>query len=538
MKKIKRFFELLDNTEIFLMYLVIGSIFSIVSIIGPNISGKLLNAVIYEQDDLWKNVKYLVGIHLLQVILCVGDQYFANLFLVSQKKKMRRNAFHARAREVGLTREKISSFVSFVNNDIPDIAEGYFQGVIDIIKCLCITIGSAVALWRIHWLLASVIVGCSILIVILPNVLKEQAAKRRKNYAKALEQYNTILETFLEGTDIIKAYLYQKNAEKKLSKENENVVKQEKNVRNCQLCVNGLTGLLQMLKTVSILILGVYLIYIQEIKVGELLAAVQLAELLAAPIEVLAYLLNGRNEAKPLVEEYKELLVKGETEGIIEVGKLENIQVSHLTYAVGEVKILEDLSLSLEAGKKYMLVGKSGSGKTTLLKLLAKLDAAEYAGKIYLNKVEYGNLESVSFYKKIGVVTQNPYMFWVSLEENILLGRSIRKEDYFQIIEELNLSYLLERFKNQPLDKEAVSRLSGGEMQRISLARAMVGKPEIYFLDEVTSSLDEENAYQIEKILLEQDAMLVHACHKMIPALREQYDEIISLDERSSAWIG
>lgn len=514
MKKIQEFFKLLNNAGQFWTYLLVGIVFSVISVIGPKVSGDLVNSVIYQQEDMREKLLLLVAIHVLQVIFSVLDQYSSNLFQVNQKKKMRSHMFRAVIRETNLNREKISSFVSFMNNDVPDIVESYFQGSIDIVKCLCITLGSSIALLNIHWLLAVVIVGCSILVVALPNIRKEQVALRRKKYTEALEKYNTYLESFLERTDIIKAFQYQKNAEKKLLVENKNVVKQEQKVRNCQVCVYATTGFVQMMKTVLILTIGVYLIYIQNIKVGELLTAVQLAELIAAPVEVIAYLVNGRNETKPLLAQYKEIIEIPEQNGSVKVEKIERIRMKQLNYSVGGIKILQDVSFSLEAGKKYMVVGKSGSGKTTLLNFLGKIGEEGYTGEIFLNNTEYREIDTTSFFERVGVVTQEPYLFWMSFEENILMGRSVKKEDYQNIIEKLNLTYLLERFKNQPLDEETVSKLSGGEKQRISLARAMVGKPEVYLLDEADTDnlaqlLGEQEKDRFEKIVIPAGLYLV-----------------------------
>ena len=100
----------------------------------------------------------------------------------------------------------------------------------------------------------------------------------------------------------------------------------------------------------------------------------------------------------------------------------------------------------------------------------------------------------------------------------------IKNSDYEAILKKLNLGYLLERFSDVELDTEMVAKLSGGEKQRIALARAMVGKPQVYLLDEITSSLDEQNAREMEEILLAEDAMVLYVCHKIIPELKGQYE--------------
>ena len=79
-----------------------------------------------------------------------------------------------------------------------------------------------------------------------------------------------------------------------------------------------------------------------------------------------------------------------------------------------------------------------------------------------------------------------------------------------------------------------VAKLSGGEKQRIALARAMVGKPQVYLLDEITSSLDEQNAREMEEILLAEDAMVLYVCHKIIPELKGQYEMLTFQESKGS----
>lgn len=530
MKEKHNFWSLLGSKKIFWLYLLTGISFSIISIIAPMFSGNLVDAVIYKQEDLGRNLCWLIGVYVSLLLFSVLDQYFSNLFLIRQKQEMRNRAFGAFLKKENLNREKISSFVSFVNNDIPGIAENYFQGTIDILKCVCIALGAALALLQIHWMLAIIIMGSSLIMVAMPKVMQEKAATCRKQYAGALEKYNTLLASYLEGADVVKAYLYHGRAMEAAIAKNQEIQKEEEKVRNCQVGVYAMASGIQILKKLLILTIGVYLIYTQEIKAGELLAAVQLAEILAAPIEVLAYLINGKNEIQPLVERYKEILVKTEMTGGLQIDKIDTIHMNEISVMAGETSILEHFSASFEAGKKYMLVGKSGSGKSTLLRLLGRMERELYSGQIRVNQNDYKAVSEESFYKKIGIVPQEAYLFWASMEENILLGRCISNADYLAIIEKLHLGYLLERFANQMLDEETVSKLSGGEKQRIALARAMVGKPEVYLLDEITSSLDAGNAYDIERMLLKEDAMVIHACHKIIPELKEKYDKVICLN--------
>lgn len=530
MKRKIKFFELIDNPIYFWMYLCVGLIFSIMSIIAPMISGDLVNAVIYQQDNMVSQFILLAIVYALLLAFSVLDQYSSNVFLIKQKQEMRNKSFRGFLNTSNMNREKISSFVSFTNNDIPIIAENYFNGTVDIIKCICIALCSSLALLNIHWGLAVIIVGCSVLIVAVPNLIRKKSATSRQKYSKAMEKYNTMLESFLGGIEVVRAYLYQKSVIEQINENNENIIKKEKRVRNYQVGIVGIAGCLQILKKFLILTVGVYLIYIQKIKIGELLVAVQLAEILASPIEVLAYLINGKNETIPLLERYVSIVEEKADCGNIRIENIDDIHINKVFYSVGNVDILKNLSAQFKDAKKYMLVGKSGSGKSTILRLLSKTDKMAYDGEILINGKELNEIELDSYRNQVGIVFQEPYLFWTSVKENILLGRQISTAEYEKLLKKMNLEYLLERFENEPLNEVMVSKLSSGEKQRISIARAMVGKPKLYLLDEVTSALDESNAYEIENMLLEENVMVIHACHKIIPQLKNKYDEIICLD--------
>lgn len=470
MKKQKGILNLVHSKKALTVYVIVGLIYSVISVVAPSISGDLVNSVIYGEGDIKFYMILLVLTYLFLLVLSVLDQHALMSFKIKEKKAMRNKLFSSFLKKKGQNSEQVAAFSSFVNNDMPCVVEDYYAGAVDIIKCICIILCVAVKLLDVHWLLAFVIVGSSILITAIPNTMRKYVGKVRGKY--------------------------------------------------------GVAGGMQILKRVLILAVGVYLIYIDAIKVGGLLVAVQLAEVLAMPAEMLAYMQNARNQAKPLVEKYDKLTSVEDDLGQTKLQDIQNISVEHLSYEINDVKIIKDFSYTFEKGKKYMLTGPSGCGKSTFLSLLEKLQEGTYGGSVRINDISLNDVSSASLYEKIGVAFQEPYLFGFSLKENIIMGRNVSDSDYAAVMKKLNLDYLLDRFANNELNTEMVSRLSGGEKQRIALARAMVGKPQVYMLDEITSSLDEQNAREIEEILLAEDATILYVCHKIIPELKDRYEEV------------
>lgn len=530
----KKFLSLLDkNKRFFLLTLLVGNVYSAISVAIPTISGRLITSVVADSANRTRLLCIFLLISLFQLCFAELDEYMGNTLKIRQKKQMRRNAFHAFSAQDSAKREDISAFVSFVNNDIPSVAEQYVLGTIDMIKCMSILAFSALSLLYIHWVLALVIVGVSLLIVALPNTMRKRGGAARKRYSGALANYNTTLRSILDGLRLVKAYRCRKYAAESVDSA-DGIARSEMTLLKYQLVTQGITTALQVAKTVLILLIGLYLISKKEIDVGSLVAVIQLAEVISAPIEVLAYLRHGRNEVLPILAQYQSMIGRkpeGDDRRTACAGALEQLAVDHLSYRAEELAILKDVCARFTAGRKYLITGESGSGKSTLLRLIAQIGDLQYGGRILYNGHEIRTIPYGAYYESICPVFQEPYLFYATLEDNICVGRPIPRDIYLDVIRKLNLEYLLDRYHGQELTPERMETLSGGERQRVALARAMVGRPSVYLLDEVTSALDQANAELVERLLLEEPSMVLHICHKPNPALRDRYDGIYELSD-------
>ena len=518
--------NLAKNRGYFLVTLLAGITFSGISVLTPTISGYMITALMDDAEKGGRLIALFVIAGVVQIILSLLDDYLGMHFKLRQKQVMREKIVASFVKKDSAGREKISGFVSFVNNDIPSIVEQYFAGTIDIVKCVSILAFSAISMFSVHFVLTIVVFVVSGLIVLCPKVLRKQGRKARTAYSEALGRYNTSLQSFLDGLRIVKSYNYYKRVNQIQEGANEQIAKKEKELIRCQLSVHGMTGFLQVGKTLLVLIVGVILITYKQMEIGGLIAVVQLAEMISVPAEVLACMIHARNEVLPILDEYEKLIAEKDLLGerYLLSDKVENITLYDVAYVADELRILDDVTALFEAGKNYLISGESGSGKSTLMRLISQIGDLNYSGTIACNGKNLKEVSGATYYQKVCPVFQEPYLFHATLEENILLGRDISRNVYLDVIAKLNLDYLLERYHGQEITPEILEQISGGERQRVALARAMVGRPEVYLLDEVTSALDAVNSETIEEILLDEEAMVIHICHKSNPKLLSKYD--------------
>lgn len=524
----KRFFRILEGNRLFFIFtLLIGLAFSAISVSTPMISGELITAVTSDFRKSGAVFAVFLSASAGRILLSQADRYLGEALKLRQKSRMRRKLVTVFSFETEMGAEERAGVVSFFNNDIPSLAEDYVAGTVDIMKCVSLLLLSSISLLSIHWLLAVVIVGASLLIITIPKVTQKRSGKARGEYSRQLSQYNTGLLSFLGGLPVIKSYSYRERSVHLLEHADQAVQKGETALLRCKMSVSVATAILQVAKTSAILCIGALLIANKSIPVGGLVAVLQLAEMISSPIEVLAYLFHSRNEARPLLERYEawstERMESTPKKSLAFLGCPE-LRVEHVSYGINGIEILKDVSAQFEPGKKYLITGESGSGKSTLLRLIAQIGDSGYQGKILCGGTELRDLADSSYYSVVCTVFQEPYLFYSTLKENISLGRTVSEADYREVIEKLRLGYLLERYGDREITAEDIEAFSGGERQRIAIARAMLGKPEIYLLDEVTSALDQATSEVIEEIFLKENATVIHVSHKSVPQLRSAYD--------------
>lgn len=207
------------------------------------------------------------------------------------------------------------------------------------------------------------------------------------------------------------------------------------------------------------------------------------------------------------------------------------IKIEHLAKSFGERTVFQDINLQFAAGKVYALIGNSSCGKTTLLNILAKLEPYD-KGSISYRGQELKQIKSHHFFKnELGYLFQNFGLLEnETVAANLELGmigqkwtKQEKKQREEEVLEKVGLDYLA-------LDQK-IYELSGGEAQRVALAKVILKDPPLILADELTAALDPETSQEIMNLLLslkKPDRLIILATHN--PAIWEKADEVIRLN--------
>ena len=423
-------------------------------------------------------------------------------------------------------------YISILYNDIKIIEDNFLNNIFQVIASILSFSISIAVLFYISPVVVIFIVFFGVLGFIIPNALSKKLVIAKNYYSTNLEEITSVTKDLFSGFEVIKGFNICKKINQVFKYNSNNVETSKRKYSIIEAIIRGFSISFSVTIYLGVLILGGYLMYHDRITVGTAIIIIQLSTHIVGPVKTSISLINQIKSVSLIAKKIEDIL-KSSSEDI-EENNLENfkncIEINNLSFSYNEErKALDNINLVFEKNKKYAIVGESGCGKSTLIKLLMRY-YNDYEGSIKIDDNDLKSIYSSDLYKNMSMIQQNVFMFDDTIKENIKLFANYSDEKVIKACKRSGIYNLIERLPNgiDSLVGENGSKLSGGEKQRIAIARSLINDTQILILDESTSALDNETAYNLESSLLELDDLtLIVVTHKLIKNILLNYDEII-----------
>lgn len=350
--------------------------------------------------------------------------------------------------------------------------------------------------------------------------------KSTENYTEGMNGYLSFVQDVMNGVQEIRTYgvfKFFSNAHSKLNGQAETLRLKNKLLIYLSSIISTLIGTLSFIATIAIC--G-YLTITSEVTMGTLIAVIQLINSIVGPVGNISSAVGEISATKVLVSKYESFPDLAGEAGP-RSSAVSKIEIKNLSYAYSEQQyVLKDINLIFERGKKYAVLGESGSGKSTLAKALAGL-LDGYSGKITLYDPDGKPIHRTPPDGLVQYVAQEPYLFRLSAIDNVYFGEKENEELMITRMGRLGISDL---FNDPSALLSNRDRISGGQKQRLVIARALYHKPEVLILDEPTANLDHATSMKTINYVLDSDCgILIVITHNADAQYLNNFDEVITL---------
>ena len=525
-----------DNHVFFILTLV-GAFFS--GFLGLGISwltGELI-------DTASGNGRWSIGELLVISLVIAAFFLFASYLTYYAKPRYIRKAMQnyketlfSRLTDKNITSfrsESTATYLSALTNDSVSIETNYLDKEFWFIYRVTSFITSLAMMIFYSPLLTLIAVGVTLLPLVVSLLSGKKLSREEIAVSNRNKSFTATVSDCLNGFSVVKAFRAEKPVTELFSAENAKLENSKFTRNRLQIFISTLGQLAGMIAQVSVFFAGAYLALSGKgITAGTVMIFVNLMNFVVAPVAELPGLLAARKASRALIDKIARSLEESTSvEGGSELPALEKaISVKDVSFSYEEGKeVLHDVSFDFEAGKSYAIVGASGSGKSTLLNLIMSgACGADYSGSISWDGLELKDSSSDSFFDQVSSIDQNVFVFNSSIKDNITMFRDFPEEEVSEAIRRSNLKELIEERGSGYLCGESGKALSGGEKQRISIARSLLKRSSVLVADEITAALDPQTAYKVSSDILDLTGLTrIVVTHSLEERLMRRYDKIL-----------
>ena len=436
----------------------------------------------------------------------------------------------------GIVQKKVGDFrklgvgqaIALLENDVKLLETNYYTARLRLVELCSTFLFGVIAMFVINWKIAIAVIVASMIPVVFSGIYTKPMDQLQNEYSSNYGKYSSTIKNVLVNYNLIKVFFLEKKVLEDVSK---NCIRQEKSKKNYQIRVGlaqNYSSLLGFAVVFAVFGVGSILVIQGKAKIGALLAFIQLMNYVLSPIEGIAIQKGRMDSCKGIMTKIDDLMEQTDNEPTGEYPRLSDIELKNVSYSFGDKKVLNNLNLRFEQGKKYVLIGSNGSGKSTLLHIINRF-YEDYEGQVCYGDIEGKAISTAQFYNHVIMLQQEVLILNDTLRNNVVLYRDIDQKELADTIKRVGLEKVFAHEEELCIDNG--NNMSGGEKQKIAAARALLRHPQVLLLDESFSAMDPASRMDAEKVLLESADMVIAISHDRSPENLARYDEVIYMDE-------
>ncbi|MBU9894735.1 ABC transporter ATP-binding protein/permease [Holdemanella biformis] len=523
-------FKLVQNHKV--LYFI--SLILIVSYSVVDLLKSILMSYIFD-DHLLDSISSLIVIVLvfLGVYLIVYSlqQYVVEVLKNKIRYSLNKNLYQSYAsRNIESFQKKDSSeILNEFNNEVNVVIDNYVSSKLNVFSLTISLILGSLYIANLSVEILMFLLFCAFITIFINSIFKNRLKKNQMNYLDSMKQWLCSIKNLCRCFNDIKILNLERMFCEDLDNENKNLEQSTLKNNGFIKIFTSINSFISQAMFFLILLFGLVLIHYNRLTVGQLLGIAQASNMVIMPIVNYANLRNMIQSSIPVLQKLLDnSICSEENEPIVFDEQIHHIKIKHLSYSYGVRQILDLNNLVIDQGKKYLVIGKSGDGKSTFLDILTKQKKAD---GIYVNDKDLKDVQFSTYAEKFSYVNQKNDLLPFSFEQNITLGRKMSKYSLKDLVTIFNLESIFDKERDN-LDFEHLN-LSGGEKQRICLARAMYRNKKWLFLDEAFSAIDKTNSDRIHQFILSNpDFTVLSIEHKVTKETVSLYDKVLLFENK------
>ena len=481
---------------------------------------KVAEYIIQQNVTVFMNEVFIIlGLWIVSLIISYFQTVYQEIVIQNICNDMRSDMSYAswNIKANYIDNQEQKEIESFLQNDVNMIENKVLRSIFGMIRFMLRAILSLIALFYIHYLLFVVSLILSIILYFIPLLTKKMVSNTGNQVSEANKSYLNKINNMMKGIDVLKEFgglnFYQDTFSQELLKIKNSRVLLAKETSK----VTFFIFLLNVISQLAVIFVTGLLILNKLILVGAILSTTDLAMKLFDSISAINQYMTIIHSSVQLLDKIDKL--EASNDKTVEKPVLlawDNVSISELEFGYTKDRVLfSNVNLRLDKGKWYVLNGASGTGKSTLFKLLLQ-QLEPQKGAILIDGI---NMTEYNTDKLFSYLRQQGYMFDTSIRENILLGKD-ESDNFKEIIKQLDIDLT-----------KSITDLSGGEKQKVAIARLLVNPNSIILLDESFSSIDIDSSKMIlDNLSKLENTMVIIITHRMQEIEDIEYETIDILD--------